>query len=54
MCIRDRASLLALLALVTLVAKNVVEWRNARFLRAADLPVEYPGAATASLKPAVA
>lgn len=48
------ASLLALLALVTLVAKNVVEWRNARFLRAADLPVEYPGAATASLKPAVA
>jgi sulfate transport system permease protein len=48
------ASLLALLALVTLVAKNVVEWRNARFLRAADLPVEYPGAATATLKPAVA
>lgn len=48
------ASLLALLALVTLVAKNVVEWRNARFLRAADLPVEYPGPATASLKPAVA
>lgn len=48
------ASLLALLALVTLVAKNVVEWRNARLLRAADLPVEYPGAATATLKPAVA
>ncbi|MCD0496137.1 sulfate ABC transporter permease subunit CysW [Achromobacter spanius] len=48
------ASLLALLALVTLVAKNVVEWRNARFLRAADLPVEYPGPATASLKPAAA
>ncbi|NMK46694.1 sulfate ABC transporter permease subunit CysW [Achromobacter sp. Bel] len=48
------ASLLALLALVTLVAKNVVEWRNARFLRAADLPVEYPGAAAATLNPAVA
>ncbi|MEN5165493.1 sulfate ABC transporter permease subunit CysW [Achromobacter kerstersii] len=48
------ASLLALLALVTLVAKNVVEWRNARFLRAADLPVEYPGQPVATLKPAVA
>jgi len=48
------ASLLALLALVTLVAKNVVEWRNARFLRAADLPVEYPGQPAATLKPAVA
>jgi len=48
------ASLLALLALVTLVAKNVVEWRNARFLRAADLPTEYPGPAAATLKPAVA
>ena len=48
------ASLLALLALVTLVAKNVVEWRNARLLRAADVPVEYPGAATATIKPAVA
>ncbi|MCS3508554.1 sulfate ABC transporter permease subunit CysW [Achromobacter sp. JUb104] len=48
------ASLLALLALVTLVAKNVVEWRNARFLRAADLPVEYPGPATATLKPVAA
>lgn len=48
------ASLLALLALVTLVAKNVVEWRNARFLRAADFPVEYPGPVTASLKPAAA
>ncbi|MCV6902431.1 MAG: sulfate ABC transporter permease subunit CysW [Achromobacter xylosoxidans] len=47
------ASLLALLALVTLVAKNVIEWRNARYLRAADLPVEYPGPATA-IKPAVA
>ncbi|MDX3986762.1 MAG: sulfate ABC transporter permease subunit CysW [Achromobacter sp.] len=48
------ASLLALLALVTLVAKNLVEWRNARMLRAADLPVEYPGAAAATIKPAIA
>ncbi|AMG47616.1 sulfate ABC transporter permease subunit CysW [Achromobacter xylosoxidans] len=47
------ASLLALLVLVTLVAKNVVEWRNARYLKAAELPVEYPGPATA-IKPAVA
>lgn len=47
------ASLLALLALVTLVAKNVVEWRNARYLKAAELPVEYPGPA-AAIKPAVA
>ncbi|AXA76368.1 sulfate ABC transporter permease subunit CysW [Achromobacter xylosoxidans] len=47
------ASLLALLALVTLVAKNVIEWRNARYLKAAELPVEHPGPATA-IKPAVA
>ncbi|MHA7121694.1 sulfate ABC transporter permease subunit CysW [Achromobacter xylosoxidans] len=47
------ASLLALLALVTLVAKNVIEWRNARYLKAAELLVEYPGPATA-IKPAVA
>lgn len=47
------ASLLALLALVTLVAKNVVEWRNARYLKAAQLPVEHPGPATA-IKPAAA
>jgi len=47
------ASLLALLALVTLVAKNVVEWRNARMQQNADQPVEYPGAAVA-IKPAVA
>ena len=47
------ASLLALLALVTLVAKNVVEWRNARLQQNADQPVEYPGAAVA-IKPAVA
>lgn len=47
------ASLLALLALVTLVAKNVVEWRNARFQQAADLSVEYPGQ-PAAIKPALA
>ena len=47
------ASLLALLALVTLVAKNVVEWRNARQQQAADQPVEHPGQA-AAIKPAVA
>ncbi len=37
------ASLLALLALVTLLLKNVVEWRNARVLAAGELPLEYPG-----------
>jgi sulfate transport system permease protein len=47
------ASLLALLALVTLVVKNVVEWRNARLMQGADQPVEYPGPAVA-IKPAVA
>ncbi|MGE8630504.1 sulfate ABC transporter permease subunit CysW [Achromobacter denitrificans] len=47
------ASLLALLALVTLVAKNVVEWRNARLQQAADQPVEHLGQA-AAIKPAVA
>ena len=47
------ASLLALLALVTLVAKNVVEWRNARLMQGADQPVEYPGPA-AAIKPAIA
>lgn len=47
------ASLLALLALVTLVAKNVVEWRNARLQQAADQRVEHPGQA-AAIKPAVA
>jgi sulfate transport system permease protein len=47
------ASLLALLALVTLVAKNIVEWRNARFQQAAELPAERPGQA-AAIKPAVA
>lgn len=47
------ASLLALLALVTLVAKNLVEWRNARLLQGAGQPVEYPGPAVA-IKPAAA
>jgi sulfate transport system permease protein len=40
------ASLLALLALVTLVLKSVVEWRHAREMQAtADLPPENPHAA---------
>jgi len=39
------ASLLALLALVTLVIKSVVEWQHEREMRAAvDLPPERPGA----------
>jgi len=39
------ASLLALLALVTLVLKSFVEWRHARELNAAaDLPPERPQA----------
>jgi sulfate transport system permease protein len=42
------ASLLALLALVTLVIKSVVEWRHARELQAtADLPPERPHTPTA-------
>ena len=42
------ASLLALLALVTLVIKSVVEWRHARELQAAaDLPPERPNTPTA-------
>jgi sulfate transport system permease protein len=36
------ASLLALLALVTLALKSVVEWRHARVLNAVDLPPENP------------
>lgn len=36
------ASLLALLALVTLALKSVVEWRHARALNAVDLPPENP------------
>ncbi|MBO9331919.1 sulfate ABC transporter permease subunit CysW [Achromobacter xylosoxidans] len=47
------ASLLALLALVTLVAKNLVEWRNARLLQPADQPAEHPGQ-TAPIQPAAA
>ena len=38
------ASLLALLALVTLVIKSVVEWRSERERAAADLPPEKPPA----------
>jgi sulfate transport system permease protein len=39
------ASLLALLALVTLAIKSVVEWRHANELKAAaDLPPERPQA----------
>jgi len=41
------ASLLALLALVTLLVKNVVEWRNNKLLRDASLPLERPVAAAA-------
>jgi sulfate transport system permease protein len=38
------ASLLALLALVTLVIKSTVEWLHAKELKAAaDLPPENPG-----------
>lgn len=44
------ASLLALLALVTLAAKNVIEWLNHRPI-AADAPLERPAAA---LQPAAA
>ncbi|MGY8905255.1 MAG: sulfate ABC transporter permease subunit CysW [Burkholderiales bacterium] len=41
------ASLLALLALVTLVIKSVVQWRHSRELQvAADLPPERPTAST--------
>ena len=42
------ASLLALLALVTLVLKSLVEWRHAKETRAADLPMERPLAAAVS------
>ncbi|QHI96895.1 sulfate ABC transporter permease subunit CysW [Xylophilus rhododendri] len=38
------ASLLALLALVTLVVKSIVEWRSERERAAADLPPEKPPA----------
>ena len=40
-----RSTLLALLALVTLVIKSVIEWRHERELRAAaDTPPENPQA----------
>ena len=43
------ASLLALLAIVTLVIKSVIEWRHERELRAAaDLPPERPPSADAA------
>jgi sulfate/thiosulfate transport system permease protein len=42
------ASLLALLALVTLGLKQLVEWRHARERAAADLPMERPAAAHAA------
>ena len=45
------ASLLALLALVTLAIKSTVEWRHARELKAsADLPPERPSASSPSSK----
>ncbi|CAM3974215.1 sulfate ABC transporter permease subunit CysW [Bordetella tumulicola] len=47
------ASLLALLALVTLVIKNVVEWRSAR-LDSADQPIEAAGAPVVVPRPATA
>ncbi len=47
------ASLLALLAIVTLVIKSVIEWRHERELRAAaELPPERPSPATLILKEA--
>ncbi|WP_338618421.1 sulfate ABC transporter permease subunit CysW [Pigmentiphaga sp. CHJ604] len=44
------ASVLALLALVTLVLKSVVEWRGGRQLKDQALPSEFPGAAPLQLK----
>ncbi|OSZ63440.1 sulfate ABC transporter permease subunit CysW [Hydrogenophaga sp. IBVHS2] len=47
------ASLLALLAIVTLVIKSVIEWRHEREMRAAaELPPERPAPATLILKEA--
>ena len=46
------ASVLALLALVTLVLKSVVEWRSGRQLKDRALPAEFPGAAPLQLKAA--
>ncbi|OZI42185.1 sulfate ABC transporter permease subunit CysW [Bordetella genomosp. 5] len=48
------ASLLALLALVTLLIKNLVEWRNHKLLRDASLPVERPVAPSPATSAAVA
>jgi sulfate transport system permease protein len=43
------ASLLAILALVTLVIKSVIEWRHEREMKAiAELPRERPQSATAA------
>jgi len=47
------ASLLALLALVTLVVKNLVEWRSAR-PDAAAVPLERTAAPAAAPRPATA
>ncbi|MBN9475274.1 MAG: sulfate ABC transporter permease subunit CysW [Bordetella sp. SCN 67-23] len=46
------ASVLALLALVTLVLKSVVEWRGERQFKDQALPSEFPGAAPLQLKAA--
>jgi sulfate transport system permease protein len=46
------ASLLALLAIVTLVLKSIVEWRAERERQAADLPLERPNATDAPNAPA--
>lgn len=46
------ASVLALLALVTLVLKSVVEWRSDRQLKDRAIPSEFPGAASLQLKAA--
>jgi sulfate transport system permease protein len=55
------ASILALLAIVTLVLKSIVEWRAERERQAADLPMERPDAfnppkppVQAALRPAAA
>ncbi|VCU68990.1 Sulfate transport system permease protein CysW [Pigmentiphaga humi] len=39
------ASVLALLALVTLILKSVIQWRGARLAHEQPLPSEFPGAA---------
>ncbi|HET8748464.1 MAG TPA: sulfate ABC transporter permease subunit CysW [Ramlibacter sp.] len=48
------ASLLALLALVTLVVKSLAEWKQERDMKAAsEIPPERPSASTAPLTPAL-